>query len=118
MLVRKKLTWQVLDIGLDVALVLTTFDGPGAESLGSGQKMRSATDRPIEAALPAVDISIVDTQSLGAVEVQVSTPIYVRIAAVAPNPEWICAARMRGLLVYFLCCLRLLDHLCGGNLTM
>ena len=76
---------------LDVALVLTTFDGPASESLGRGRKMQSAAGRPLEAAVPAVDISIIDKGSLSAQEVQVNTPIYVRISREAPDPTWICA---------------------------
>ena len=75
-------------------LVLTTFDGPEASELGSpGQKAQTRASRPIEASTPAVDISIVDKDSFSAQEVQVRTPIFVRIAEVAPEPNWICVAR-------------------------
>ena len=78
-------------IPADAALVLTTFDGPQAESLSRGRKMQTAAGQPLETAVPAVDVSIVDTQSLSATEVRVSTPIYVRIAKEAPDPSWVCA---------------------------
>ncbi|CAE7670489.1 unnamed protein product [Symbiodinium sp. CCMP2592] len=80
------------DLGEKAVLVLTTFDGPEAAELGSpGQKAQTMASRPIEAATPAVDISIVDKDSFSAQEVQVRTPIFVRIAEVAPEPNWICA---------------------------
>eukprot|EP00439_Symbiodinium_sp_Y106_P034088 s444_g4.t1 len=101
----------------NAVLVLTTFDGPEASELGSpgqkaqtrasrpieastpaaselgspGQKAQTRASRPIEASTPAVDISIVDKDSFSAQEVQVRTPIFVRIAEVAPEPNWICA---------------------------
>ena len=78
----------------NTVLVLTTFDGPEASELGSpGQKAQTRASRPIEASTPAVDISIVDKDSFSAQEVQVRTPIFVRIAEVAPEPNWICVAR-------------------------
>ena len=72
----------------NTVLVLTTFDGPEASELGSpGQKAQTRASRPIEASTPAVDISIVDKDSFSAQEVQVRTPIFVRIAEVAPEPN-------------------------------
>ncbi|CAE7539239.1 unnamed protein product [Symbiodinium sp. KB8] len=44
-----------------------------------------------EAAVPAVDISIVDVESLGVREVQGARTFFVRIAETPPDPEWICA---------------------------
>ncbi|CAE7245713.1 Synaptotagmin-4 [Symbiodinium microadriaticum] len=80
------------ELGESAVLVLTTFDGPESSELGSpGQKAQTRASRPIQSATPAVDISIVDKDSFSAQEVQVRTPIFVRIAEVAPEPNWICA---------------------------
>eukprot|EP00439_Symbiodinium_sp_Y106_P015391 s943_g2.t1 len=80
---------QEVSEGRGAVLVATTLDGPSSE--GAGRKMRTNLGRPIQAAVPAVDISIVDVESLGVFEVQGTRTFFVRIAESPPNPEWICA---------------------------
>ena len=74
----------------DTAVVVATLDGPRAESLVDG-KVWTDTGRPIQAVAPAVDASLVDRRTLSVREVRLTTPIYLRVADVAPEPNFICA---------------------------
>ncbi|CAE7625670.1 PAO [Symbiodinium sp. CCMP2592] len=79
-------------VGTDYLVVLTVLDMETSDELGG--KSQTKAGRPIEAApLPLVDVTLVDSQTRNAQEVRVAedTPIYVRIAAVPPEPNWICA---------------------------
>ena len=79
-------TLQVLTS--DALLVLTSFD----EVLPAGQRSQTLTRRPIEVAVPAVDVTLMDLDTLRPIEVSLDRPMYVRIATVSPEPNWICVA--------------------------
>eukprot|EP00439_Symbiodinium_sp_Y106_P050233 s6153_g6.t1 len=73
----------------DALLVLTSFED---EVLPAGQRHRSwASSRPIEVAVPAVDVTLIDLDTLRPIDVSLDRPMYVRIARVSPEPNWICA---------------------------
>ena len=73
------------------ALVLATLNGPGSEDFSAGRRFWTKQGRLIEAVAPAVDITLMNMQTLNVLEVQGATIFYVRIAQMAPDPEWICA---------------------------
>ena len=42
--------------------------------------------------MPAVDVTLIDLDTLRPIDVSLDRPMYVRIARVSPEPNWICVA--------------------------
>ena len=82
---------KVQEMGSNRALVLTTLDGPAIEDVNASY-FSAESGRPLEAAAPAVDVSIVDTGTLMTQDVAVEGAlIYVRVTEQEPKANFMCA---------------------------